>query len=141
MANKLKTKNLKLKTEGGYAAMFSFLIMIIVLGSLVSVFTILVLKGIFLARTSVAEFKNIYAIEGFIEDTLKRTRDTSLADTDDGEVLEIGDSIVAISVTSENAVKTYVFSAQIGNKYFGNETLAVDGAGASAKIKKWQDSQ
>lgn len=138
---KFQVPSSKLKDSAGYAAMFSFLVMIIILGSLISVFTILVFKSIFLARTSVIEFKNIYAAEGFVEDTLKRVRDDNLADTLSGEILDIGEAVVTATLSSESAVKTYSFFTQIGNKYFGSETLVIDGAGASAKIKKWLDTQ
>ncbi|MDP3764644.1 MAG: hypothetical protein Q8Q95_03420 [bacterium] len=137
----LKAKSYKLKASSGYAAMFSFLVMMVVLGTLVSVFSILVLKGVFLARTSVIEFKNIYATEGAIEDTLKRVRDAAWADTGNGESLNIDDAVVTVSLTTESSVKDYLFSAQINNKYFSHGALRIDGAGPSAKIKRWQDTQ
>ncbi|MDP3800288.1 MAG: hypothetical protein Q8Q90_02580 [bacterium] len=131
----------KFHASNGYAAMFSFLVMMVVLGTLFSVFSILVLKGVFLARTSVIEFKNIYAIESFIEDALRRNRDTDLADISNGESLEVADSVVSASLLVENSVRDYLFSSQVGNKYFGNGTLRIDGVGSSSKIKRWQDTQ
>ncbi|MEK7174980.1 MAG: hypothetical protein AAB722_01420 [Patescibacteria group bacterium] len=133
--------NSKIQGSGGYAAMFSFLVMTTILGILISVFTLLVFKSIFLARTSIMGFKNIYAVEGFIEDTLKRVRDPDLADVANDETLEIGDVVAAVSLSSEGPIKHYYFSSQISQKYFGNGVLILDGAGSSAKIKKWQDTQ
>lgn len=141
LKNKIQATCFKLRDCSGYAAMFSFLVMIIILGSLISVFTILVFKSIFLARTSIIEFKNIYAAEGLAEDTIKRARDNDLPDTLSGETLEAGEAAVTATLSSESTIKTYSFSTQIGNRYFGSETLVIDGAGASAKIKKWQDTQ
>lgn len=125
----------------GYAAMFSFLVMTIVLGGLMSVFAVLVFKSVFLARTSAIEFKNIYAAEGFAEDVLKRARDAGLADVADGETLEVGEAAATVSLSSQGSVKNHAFSAQTGQKYFISEILTVDGSGPSAKIKKWQDTQ
>ncbi len=138
---KFQVPSFKFQDPSGYAAMFSFLVMMVVLGTLFSVFSILVLKGVFLTRTSIIEFKNIYAIESFIEDALRRNRDTDLADITNGESLEVADSTLSSSLLVENSVRDYLFSSQVGNKYFGNGTLRIDGAGPSSKIKRWQDTQ
>ncbi|MEK9174422.1 MAG: hypothetical protein AAB725_00425 [Patescibacteria group bacterium] len=121
--------------------MFSFLVMTIVLGSLISVFSVLIWKSVFLVRTSVIEFKNIYAIEGSIEDTLKRVKDNGLPDTPNGEVLTVGDSTVVATLTSESNTKNYSFLADFDQKYFASETFVVSDPGPSTKIKRWQDTQ
>ena len=131
----------KLQDQKGYAAMFYFFVMLTVLGILMTAFTILALKDIYLVRASSVGLKNMYANEGFIEDTIIRSKTPGIADTENGETLAVGDAVVTASLSNEESSKSYLFSSQINNKYFGNEVLEINNPGPSVKIKKWQDSQ
>lgn len=124
----------------GYAAMFSFLVLTTVLATLVAVFTALVSRNIFIARTGIADLENTYAAEGFIEDTIRRAKSVTWADTANGETLTIANSLVTATLASEGSFKNYYFSARLNNKYFKNEVLKLEGSGSTAKIKEWRDS-
>ena len=131
---------LQLKASSGYIAMFSFLVMLTVLSTLVGVFSILVFRNIFSARTGAVDLKNIYAEEGFIEDTLRRSSSSDWVTPADGETLTVGDATVRVNVSTENSIRSYYFSAQTGGIYFKNEILKLDTGSPGVKIKNWQDS-
>ena len=137
---KFHAPSLKLQDSSGYIAMFSFLVMLTVLSTLVGVFSILVFRNIFSARTGAVDLKNIYAEEGFIEDTLRRSSGSNWATPADGEILTVGDATVRVNISTENSIKSYYFSAQTGGKYFKNEILKLDTSSPGVKIKNWQDS-
>ncbi len=137
---KLPITNYQLFRSGGYITLFSFLVMTTVLGTLIAVFSALALRSIFMARTSVIELTNIYAAEGFVEDTIRRVRRADWGDTAAGEILKLGRATVVSSLSEQGSAKNYSFSAQVDGKYFENEILKLEGTGLSAKIKDWQDS-
>lgn len=139
--NKLKTKNLKLKTEEGYAALFSFAVMMIIFTVVVGVFSGLAMKSAARVRLNAGDLKNIYAADGFAEDVLRRIYDATVIDAADGETLAVGDATVTLTLSLEGLVKRHNFSSQIYGRYNHRHTLLVDDTiPAAIKIKEWKDS-
>lgn len=136
----IKTPELKLRSSSGYIAVFSFLVMVTVLGTLIGVFSMLVSRNVFIARTGGVDLENIYAAEGFVEDTFWRLSSPNWADTANGETLTVGDSTVSTVLSAEDSIKSYYFSAQTRGKYFKNEIAKFKIESQSAKIKDWKDS-
>jgi len=145
MTNKsqiLKPKSYKLKAVGGYAAMFSFLIMLTVFGTLISAFTAIAIKNVFTARVFSVDVRNTYANEGFIEDAIRRARDSELRNVSDGETLSFDDVVVSAVLYEEGSLKNYVFMANVGGKFFKKEMLTIENPDQSNfKIKGWKETQ
>ena len=131
----------KLKTVDGYAALFSFLVMLVVFTVVVGVFSSLAIKSTSRIRLNLNSLKNMYAADGFAEDVLRRIYDNAVVDASDAETLVVGDSTVSLSFSLEDVEKRHDFSSQTQNKYFRGQTLLVDDTDPSdIKIKEWEDS-
>jgi hypothetical protein len=138
----LNPKSYKLKSVDGYAAMFSFLVMLTVFATLIVAFTAIAVKNIFTARVFSVDVRNTYANEGFIEDAIRRAKDSGLQNVTDGETLSFNDITVTAVLYDEDTVKNYVFSASAGGKFFKREMLTVENADQSSfKIKGWRETQ
>lgn len=134
---KLQVACFKMRDSSGYAAMFTFLVMASVLSVIIVVFTALAVKSLFMARAVRIDSRNLYALEGFIEDVVWRANDSQIADVEDGEELRIGDVFVAVTKVSEGGFDTYSFTSQTGERYFKKEILKLQ----NKKISEWNETQ
>ena len=138
---KLQTTDYKLLTSGGYAAMFSFVIMLTVVGSIFLVFSLMALNTLYAGRIMAFNMKNFYAADGLAEDALLRTSKPNLADPTNGETLAVGDVLVTLNLNLVDSIYEHKFSSQIQNRYSSNEILKIDKINPSAiKIKEWKES-
>ncbi|MBI4119141.1 MAG: hypothetical protein HY452_02670 [Parcubacteria group bacterium] len=141
VSNLLKAKSYKLKASNGYAALFSFAIMLIVFTVVIGVFSGLAIKNTARIRLNTSDLKNIYAADGFAEDVLRRIYDVAVVDALDEETLTMGDATVTLDLNLEGLLKRHNFSSLIYDRYSHSHTLLVDDTvPASIKIKEWKDS-
>ncbi len=137
---KFQVSSFKLRDEG-YAAVFSFVIMLTIIGSIISVFLLMALNVLYAGRITAVNLKNFYAADGLAEDTLRRIYDPLVADALNGETLIVGDATVTLNLGLDGLLKKHVFSAQIQNRYSANETLTIDDTNPlNIKIKEWKES-
>ena len=130
------------KFQGGYAAMFSFLVMLTIFGTLIVAFTAIAVKNIFTARVFSVDVRNTYANEGFIEDAIRRAKNSELQNVSDGETLSFGDITVTSVLYEEGDVRNYVFSSSASGKFFKREMLTIEKPDQSSfKIKGWKETQ
>lgn len=140
-SNVLKTVNYKLQATGGYAALFSFAVMLTVFSVIVGVFASVALKSAARVRLNTSDLKNIYAAEGFAEDVLRRATKDSLADALDGEVLTVNEAEVTLTLSLEGSDKRHKFLSILRNRYSNNQTLLFENVNPSqVKIKEWKES-
>ena len=141
MISNLKSKISNLKTADGYAALFSFAVMLMIFSVVIGVFSGLAIKSASRVRLNTSDLKNIYAADGFADDVLRRIYDAAVVDAADGETLAVGDSTVTLALTLEGLAKRHNFSSLIYGRYNHNHTLLVDDTvPAAIKIKEWKDS-
>ncbi len=130
-----------LKTADGYAALFSFAVMLMIFSVVIGVFSGLAIKSASRVRLNTSDLKNIYAADGFADDVLRRIYDAAVVDAAAGETLAVGDSTVTLALTLEILAKRHNFSSLIYGRYNHNHTLLVDDTvPAAIKIKEWKDS-
>lgn len=121
--------------------MFSFVIMLTIIGSIISVFLLMALNILYAGRITAVNLKNFYAAEGLAEDALRRIRDPLVADALNGETLVVGDATVTLALSLDGLLKKHVFSSQIQSRYSANETLTIDDTNPlNIKIKGWKES-
>ena len=123
----------------GFAAMISLVVLLMIMTTVMAVFSIVAVKGSARARLSRITLANTYAAEGFLEDSLRRLDDAGLADPQDGETLSLGDSEVTLSVSEDNRGRVYLFSAESQDRYFHKLEL-VTSTSTPVKVKSWRDS-
>ncbi len=142
MTNKSQNPKPKLlKTNGGYAALFSFTVMLMIFTAVIGVFSGLAIKSVSRIRLNTSDLKNIYAADGFAEDVLRRIYDVAVVDAADGETLVVGEATVTLTLNLEDFLKRHNFNSLIYDRYSHNHTLLVDDTvPASIKIKEWKDS-
>lgn len=137
----LKPKSYKLKASSGYAALFSFAVMLVVFTVVIGVFSSLTIKSVARIGLNTSDLKNIYAADGFADDVLRRIYDAAVVDAASGETLTVGDSTVTLTLALEGLAKRHNFSSLIYGRYSHNHTLLVDDTvPAAIKIKEWKDS-
>ena len=121
--------------------MFSFVIMLTVVGSIFLVFSLMALNTLYAGRIMAFNMKNFYAADGLAEDALLRTSKPNLADPTNGETLAVGDVLVTLNLNLVDSIYEHKFSSQIQNRYSSNEILKIDKINPSAiKIKEWKES-
>ncbi|MBI2052245.1 MAG: hypothetical protein HYT38_01015 [Candidatus Sungbacteria bacterium] len=131
----------KFHDSGGYAALFSFAIMLIVFTVVIGVFSGLSIKNTVRTRLNTSDLKNIYAADGFAEDVLRRIYDATVVDALDEETLTVGDVAVTLDLNLEGLLKRHDFNSLIYSRYSHSHTLLVDDTvPANIKIKEWKDS-
>ena len=140
-SKKLQAPSSKLQDFGGYAALFSFAIMLIVFTVVIGVFSSLSMKNTARIRFNTPDLKNIYAADGFAEDILRRIYDATVVDALDEETLTVGDATVTLDLSLEGLIKRQNFDSLVYSRYSHSHTLLVDDTvPASIKIKEWKDS-
>lgn len=121
--------------------MFSFVIMLTVVGSIFLVFSLMALNTLYAGRIMAFNMKNFYAADGLAEDALLRTSKSNLADPTNGETLVVGDTLVTLNLNLVDSIYEHKFSSQIQNRYSSNEILKIDKISpATIKIKEWKES-
>ncbi|MFY9492882.1 MAG: hypothetical protein WAP55_00110, partial [Minisyncoccia bacterium] len=101
MISNLKSQISNLKTADGYAALFSFAVMLMIFTVVIGVFSGLAIKNASRVRLNTSDLKNIYAADGAADDVLRRIYDAAVVDAADGETLAVGDSTVTLALTLE----------------------------------------
>ncbi len=138
---KLQVLSSKFQDRQGYAAVFSFVIMLTIIGSIISVFLLMALNTLYAGRITAVNLKNFYATDGLAEDALRRIYDPAVPDAVNGETLVVGDATVTLSIGLDGLLKKHMFSAQIQSRYSANETLIIDDTNPlNIKIKEWKES-
>ena len=138
---KFQAPRFKLQDSRGYAAVFSFVIMLTVIGSIISVFLLMALNTLYAGRITAVNLKNFYAADGLAEDALRRIYDSAVTDATDGETLAVGEATVTLDLGLDGLLKKHVFSSQIQGRYFADETIKIDDTNPlDIKIKEWKES-
>lgn len=138
---KFQVSRSKIQDSGGYAALFSFAVMLVVFTVVVGVFSALTIKSVSRIGLNTSDLKNSYAADGMADDVLRRIYDAAVVDATDGETLTVGDATVTLSLNLEDLLKRHNFSSLIYGRYSHNHTLLVDDTVPVAiKIKEWKDS-
>lgn len=117
----------------GYAALFSFVVMLSIIVSIGSVFATTTFKSVLRNRSSLFDLKNTYVAEGFLEDTLRRVYDNVLPDPTQGESLTLDGATATVNLNNLAQGQQYSFSA-FKDKYFKTINLLIDDGGTAASF-------
>lgn len=123
----------KLLPTRGYAALFSFVVMLAIIVGIGSVFSAITFKSALRNRSSLFDLKNTYAAEGFLEDTLRRIYDNSLNDPVQGESLILDGVTTTLNLANLAEGQQYSFSS-LKDKYFKTMALFLDDGSSSASF-------